>query len=137
MFLLIPRRESTRLQIQQPLHSNMFLLIPALTASSSSFFSSFTFQYVSINTESCCLECYSQISFTFQYVSINTKLLSVSDVSDIALHSNMFLLIPITAFIDYCNQESLHSNMFLLIPYVARYILKKHNFTFQYVSINT
>ena len=54
---------------------------------------SFTFQYVSINTQSTLLVALERIHFTFQYVSINTSFPAVLPGSLSDLHSNMFLLI--------------------------------------------
>ena len=93
----------------------MFLLILKLFFKKTKS-SSFTFQYVSINTRKYTGGKPGDQNFTFQYVSINTDPWQANVLSDWTLHSNMFLLIR---------------------AYVARYILKKHNFTFQYVSINT
>ena len=72
MFLLIQKAAEAIEEERKNLHSNMFLLI-LFSASAAAFAcSSFTFQYVSINTlyglsvhENLC-------EFTFQYVSINT-----------------------------------------------------------------
>ena len=76
----------------------------------------FTFQYVSINTARSGSRYIELLRFTFQYVSINTVTVQ------------MLMLRPPAA---------LHSNMFLLIleDFVAA--LAFYSFTFQYVSINT
>ena len=97
----------------------------------------FTFQYVSINTETAHRFPLPQTSFTFQYVSINTSHDDQVAHGDTYLHSNMFLLIPaagssqgtwnITFTFQYVSintvpvfhtwkpERNLHSNMFLLI----------------------
>ena len=77
----------------------------------------FTFQYVSINTARSGSRYIELLRFTFQYVSINTVTVQ------------MLMLRPPAA---------LHSNMFLLILDSCRILRSKQNtFTFQYVSINT
>ena len=77
---------------------------------------SFTFQYVSINTNKLNGLESGLCDFTFQYVSINTKATDQSAAPGSPLHSNMFLLI-----------QDISDN--IDIPRSA--------FTFQYVSINT
>ena len=78
--------------------------------------STFTFQYVSINTKWIKKIYKILVDFTFQYVSINTGLSEHLNVAQNNLHSNMFLLIQV--------QEWLEQKV-------------DSKFTFQYVSINT
>ena len=53
------------------------------------------------------------------------------------LHSNMFLLILNLSFVLFQTSPDLHSNMFLLILHDHLEIYLRFIFTFQYVSINT
>ena len=55
-------------------------------------------------------------TFTFQYVSINTEIRDLHDAVYIPLHSNMFLLILENTQVESRAIRTLHSNMFLLIP---------------------
>ena len=77
--------------------------------------------------------------FTFQYVSINTSSKPVRCTPTIShLHSNMFLLILQTGIMNVYEEHHLHSNMFLLIlSRLDRNGVRRTEFTFQYVSINT
>ena len=70
MFLLILNPEEQKLIFEVPLHSNMFLLIPRLLTRS-----------------------HAWKTFTFQYVSINTDDSDEYTLVEFSLHSNMFLLI--------------------------------------------
>ena len=120
----------------------------------------FTFQYVSINTDLVPFYLDEVLPFTFQYVSINTgtthsrssckhwplhsnmfllirNLLLMSKSNSLTLHSNMFLLIQRMSFWEKQDHFPLHSNMFLLIPEPPYWWLQSPYFTFQYVSINT
>ena len=72
MFLLIRFRQSLPRYRHPPLHSNMFLLIPRYPPNWN-WYSHFTFQYVSINTQLWIYDSAVPENFTFQYVSINTK----------------------------------------------------------------
>ena len=63
------------------------------------------------------------LRFTFQYVSINTKNTDDIETEQENLHSNMFLLIPLTRVISSKVRTHLHSNMFLLIQRLAEDIL--------------
>ena len=72
MFLLIQRSRPDSISGEITLHSNMFLLI-LQSPQCQRLLLSFTFQYVSINTQEHHQEIHQENSFTFQYVSINTK----------------------------------------------------------------
>ena len=75
------------------LHSNMFLLIPAVVASPLSFVPSLHSNMFLLIHEKTCTLGWAQNYFTFQYVSINT-LRQIDDQKLYEpLHSNMFLLI--------------------------------------------
>ena len=58
----------------------------------------FTFQYVSINTKKHSSHKDGADIFTFQYVSINTATKPTLSSAWIPLHSNMFLLIQVSAW---------------------------------------
>ena len=90
------------------LHSNMFLLIQEFPASSRGERKGFTFQYVSINTYKEGDIWYWLKEFTFQYVSINTEYDEewFNNVNN--LHSNMFLLIPVSHTCLYFNTLQYH-----------------------------
>ena len=77
------------------------------------------------------------MNFTFQYVSINTVICAEVVGFLFSLHSNMFLLIPLTLTHVLFLIQSLHSNMFLLIHNDGFRKRDTLCFTFQYVSINT
>ena len=106
----IPNQQSVYIS----LHSNMFLLIQVASALNACT-SSFTFQYVSINTHTVLLSGQRLSTFTFQYVSINTAPAYNFATVNCSLHSNMFLLIPLSRLQRKCYVSTLHSNMFLLI----------------------
>ena len=116
MFLLIQYTRRDKPASYSNLHSNMFLLIQSDRQELQQRLRTFTFQYVSINTQ------YSENS---------------GEMEDY-LHSNMFLLIPaaspcilsdIQSFtFQYVSINTVNS----VIAFVSVTI-----FTFQYVSINT
>ena len=114
MFLLIQRSRPDSISGEITLHSNMFLLI-LQSPQCQRLLLSFTFQYVSINTQEHHQEIHQENSFTFQYVSINTSSSALSFDYLWSLHSNMFLLILFAGFRLLPFFLSLHSNMFLLI----------------------
>ena len=117
MFLLIPLGIRLTLLLIHPLHSNMFLLILRSVSLALLSESSFTFQYVSINTQAEWLVLPTKgalHSNMFLLIHVQNPLLSI--VSLIPLHSNMFLLIRVSSTGFYSANISLHSNMFLLIP---------------------
>ena len=93
MFLLIQWEQEKKYTKIMNLHSNMFLLIRYHPDFSGNPFS----------------------TFTFQYVSINTELPEGHVYKFIYLHSNMFLLIQWEQEKKYTKIMNLHSNMFLLI----------------------
>ena len=115
MFLLIQICSIKVMCNYLTLHSNMFLLILKGENYGLLSSSSFTFQYVSINTQKDYIEGITLSGFTFQYVSINTFLILNGADRVQSLHSNMFLLIQPTAREASSTLCSLHSNMFLLI----------------------
>ena len=92
MFLLIPARFTAYVVTQESLHSNMFLLI-LIDNNTCQRGDNFTFQYVSINTIGSGGNATITSNFTFQYVSINTREGEGIVKGYAALHSNMFLLI--------------------------------------------
>ena len=96
------------------LHSNMFLLIPAIWNGSSTW-----------------------MLFTFQYVSINTGYIPNQQSVYISLHSNMFLLIHQStvsvALLPAFTFQYVSINTNALAPQDRQILF----FTFQYVSINT
>ena len=55
----------------------------------------------------------------------------------VPLHSTMFLLIPLSLFMQHIHDLSLHSTMFLLILIAVKLLLGLQAFTFHDVSINT
>ena len=116
----------------------MFLLIQWLPIAFSEIPSYFTFQYVSINTETIVEGTERTKDFTFQYVSINTETIveGTERTKDftfqyVSINTNNRVYIR-------CTVHTLHSNMFLLILFSApSAICLIYSFTFQYVSINT
>ena len=138
MFLLILTASILRCVVQQQfLHSNMFLLIHFLTyvyllfkniLHSNMFllihFSAYGSKILST-------------SFTFQYVSINTEKVFRSLFLIIFLHSNMFLLIRFHGLCIKCGHyftfQYVSINTIMAGASMIAYII----FTFQYVSINT
>ena len=59
------------------------------------------------------------------------------NVAFVTLHSTMFLLIPLSLFMQHIHDLSLHSTMFLLILIAVKLLLGLQAFTFHDVSINT
>ena len=75
-------------------------------------------------------------SFTFQYVSIISESWTLTERSRTDLHSNMFLLFQRCICSTAQPERDLHSNMFLLFLFVNfLFFARLAPFTFQYVSI--
>ena len=121
---------------EEPLHSNMFLLIH-IYLKNSYIHSLFTFQYVSINTWQHPSRA-SRRKFTFQYVSINTTVKQAGTL-DTSLFTFQYVSINTKASSLNMRGMTEFTFQYVSINTGSRYIelLRGHLFTFQYVSINT
>ncbi len=136
MYLFLQKTRSLLISGVTSLHSKMYLFLPSSVGLSSSpqklYIPKCIYFYVTIQVIIIPFQ-----AFTFQNVSISTDSGYLKSCSSVSLHSKMYLFLPYEQVSDYLKEQLYIPKCIYFYLQMVSLNLKNINFTFQNVSIST